>query len=123
MKLRIRGDALRVRVSQTELRQIIESGNVSDAIRFGPASSLTYRVQTGDQVGLSAHLESDVLTVTVPRSAVQRWRAPAEVSISGVQDLGDGRQLAILIEKDFACIAPRAEDQSDLFPNPEAKSC
>jgi hypothetical protein len=30
--------------------------------------------------------------------------------------------LGILVEKDFACLAPReGEDESDMYPHPEAK--
>ncbi|MGH8167708.1 MAG: DUF7009 family protein [Woeseiaceae bacterium] len=36
----------------------------------------------------------------------------------GAQPL-DGDELSILVEKDFACLAPReGEDDSDKFPNP-----
>ena len=123
MKLRIRGDSVRLRVSQTELRSVVEAGSVADSIEFGPESRLTYRLQAGAHAELTARLESDVLTVSVPHAVLARWAAPDEVAISGAQPIGEGRQLTILVEKDFACRAPRDEDESDLFPNPEADPC
>ena len=43
-------------------------------------------------------------------------RPPA---ITAEQVLDDGGVLNILVEKDFACLAPReGEDESDMFPHP-----
>ena len=43
--------------------------------------------------------------------------------LPGEQVLDDGAKLAILVEKDFACLAPReGEDESDMFPHPDAGS-
>jgi hypothetical protein len=37
----------------------------------------------------------------------------------GTQRIGSGKSLAILIEKDFECLKPRAgDDPTDLFVNP-----
>ena len=37
--------------------------------------------------------------------------------------LDDGEKLSILIEKDFACLAPRAgEDEADMYPHPNVDS-
>ncbi len=37
----------------------------------------------------------------------------------GGRDVDDGDSLKILVEKDFACLAPReGEDESDMYPHP-----
>jgi hypothetical protein len=52
------------------------------------------------------------------------WAASELVSIDGEQGLDDGSVLRILVEKDFACLAPRAgEDESDMFPHPGSEPC
>ncbi len=41
--------------------------------------------------------------------------------VAGEQRLDDGALLSILVEKDFACLAPReGEDDSDMYAHPEA---
>ena len=41
----------------------------------------------------------------------------------GEQVLDDGSNLKILVEKDFVCLTGRDdEDESDMFPHPEAGS-
>lgn len=121
MKLRIRGNSIRLRVSQSEVERIQAEGRCEDEVRFAGGGALRYRVEVVPEGPLAARLAGTEIALRVPRGAVERWSDPAEVSISGEQALDDGGRLALLLEKDFACLAPRAgEDESDLFPNPEA---
>lgn len=120
MKLRIRGNSIRLRVSQSELERIQTEGRCEDEVRFAGGGALRYRVEVVPEGPLAARLAGTEIALRVPRGAVERWSDPAEVSISGEQALDDGGRLALLLEKDFACLAPRSgEDESDLFPNPE----
>ncbi len=51
------------------------------------------------------------------------WATTNQVSIRGEQQLEDGSTLGILVEKDFQCLTEREdEDESDMFPNPQAGS-
>lgn len=119
MKIRIRGNSVRIRVSQTELEHLAEHGVAEDRIRFGPGAELAYRVCVVPNGEVRAALADGAITVEVPRAAVESWLDPSEVSIRGEQPIGAGDALKILVEKDFACLAPREdEDQADLFPNP-----
>ncbi len=119
MKLRIRGDSIRIRVSQSELERITTEGRCEDRARFAGGSVLEYGVEVAPDGPLRAALAGSRITLRVPRAAVETWADPAEVSIAGEQGLDDGGSLSILLEKDFACLVPRAgEDDSDLFPNP-----
>jgi hypothetical protein len=120
MKLRIRGNSLRLRVSQTELNQIAEQGSAEDSIRFAPGVDWRYGIVVGAGSAVAARFTADSLTVTVPKASVERWLDPNEVAIVGQQSIGDGETLGILVEKDYTCLAPRAgEDDSDLFANPQ----
>jgi hypothetical protein len=119
MKLRIRGNSLRIRVSKGELNQVVERGFAEDAVRFSPRSTLRYRLAAAPRESLAAEFSGDLVQVLVPQAAVKRWADPSEVTLQGEQPLGDGSVLKILVEKDFECLAPRAgEDDSDLFANP-----
>ncbi len=121
MKLRIRGNSIRMRVSQSELSSIQAHGRCEDEVRFAGGGALRYRVEVVPDGPLEARLAGTDIALCVPRAAVERWSAPEEVSITGEQPLEGGDRLALLLEKDFACLAPRAgEDEADLFPNPQA---
>lgn len=119
MKLRIRGNTLRLRVSKSELATVLKRGSVQDAIRFGPRTRLVYRLEAAAGNRFGAELAGDSIVVRAPRAAVVKWGRDEEVSMRGKQKIGRGATLAILIEKDFECLKPRAgDDATDLFVNP-----
>lgn len=125
MKLRIRGDSLRLRLTQGEVAALVERGRIEDSVAFGPETQLTYAVATrgaaGDQA-VTASLAGHHLTVTAPAEVVRAWAANDEaVGLEGSQDAGSGRTLRVLVEKDFSCLKERPnEDDSDAFPNPKS---
>ena len=56
----------------------------------------------------------------LPEAEVRQWASTEQVSIAANETLDDGDLLKILVEKDFACLAPReGEDESDIFPHPQ----
>lgn len=124
MKLRIRGDSLRLRLSQGELQTLAERGRVDDSIHFGAAAVLRYAlVRDPGPTPLTAAFDGAAIEVRIAADVVARMVATDEVGVSGTQALGDGRELALLVEKDFKCVVPRAgEPDADGFPNPAA-SC
>jgi hypothetical protein len=113
MKLRIRGNSLRLRLSQSEVTQLAQHGRVEDAISFGP-SKLAYVLATSDVDRISATYEDHRIIVTLPKDRAKRWISTDEV---GIESSGDPK---ILVEKDWSCLVPReGEDDSDAYPHPE----
>lgn len=123
MKLRIRGNSIRFRLSQTEMVQLVENGAVHDSVEFGPDARLTYRVEARPVESLKADFTAQGIQVDIPAAMVQRWAEPEEVAIRGEQALTGGASLSILLEKDFVCLTPRdGEEDADSFPNPGANT-
>lgn len=124
MKLRVRDNSIRLRLTQGEVEQVRTSGLVRGRTHFPGSNSFDYVLESSPAtVQPEAHMSSNVLTVRVPHLDIVRWADSDQVSIVANQKLGDGDTLAILVEKDFACLAPRdGEDESDMFPNPQADS-
>jgi len=120
MKIRIRGNTVRLRVSKTELANIAENGSAYDSIRFSPGQELRYGLEVRPAGAVVAEFDTTVMRILVPQTRVDLWLRPEEVSIEGQQPIGDGKVLQILVEKDYTCLAPRSsEDDSDLFANPQ----
>lgn len=123
MKLRIRGNSIRLRLSQGEVARLAEVGRVDDAIVFGPAQQLAYSLVAGDVSAPRAVLEGSAIVVTLGREHARAWASSDEIGIEAAHDLGNGATLSILIEKDFACLVPReGEDDGDAFPNPHSSA-
>lgn len=120
MKIRIRDNTVRLRLTKTEVTVLAETGEVSCITDFGNGMLLTYRICKSDNSpGLSASFENNVITVMVPNEKVMHWANSEEISLMAEQKNKSGMPLRLLIEKDFACLVVRqGEDDSDAFPNP-----
>jgi putative salt-induced outer membrane protein YdiY len=130
MKLRLRGNSLRLRLVKSEVSRLVEIGLVEDGIRFRTGPGFRYSLETTEATAIAAHFENGHLRVVVPRALATQWAQTEAVSLSAEEMLSDGAQdtdgsrgtLKILIEKDFACRSPQAvwqEDSSDNFANPD----
>ena len=116
MKLRIRGDSVRLRLTRGDVQALLAAGVVEEAIHFPGGGALHYRLTAAaDCRELAASFAAATLTVALPADLARRWGASDEVGIRAALALGAG-ELDILIEKDFPCPTARpGEDDSDAF--------
>lgn len=120
MKIRIIGDSLRLRVSPSEVRQLIASGRVVETIHLAPGVQLSFALQHSAATGSIAvsHALHEV-TVIAPTSVAQAWAIGGDVGIYGAVPNGSG-SLSLAIEKDFACLDSSHPGNRDTYPNPKA---
>ena len=120
MKLRIKGNSLRLRLSQPEVAQFREDGHVEERIRFGPGRRLLYVLEATDVARqLRARFDGERIVVQVPAARAATWTGTDQVSLEGEQSIEGDEVLTILVEKDFQCLhkEPEAKDP-DAFPHP-----
>ena len=124
MKLRVQDNSIRLRLTQSEVETVNRDGLVRGRVQFAGSNSFDYVLESSPAtVQPEAHLSNNVITVRIPELDIRKWAGSDQVSIRSDQLLDDGDQLRILVEKDFHCLSPReGEDESDLFPHPEAGS-
>lgn len=125
MKLRIRGDSIRLRLKRGEVAQVAAGKSIVEETHF-PGSVLTYRLEVSENNAIAAEYEDGNLVVSLPAAKVADWADSDEVSLMATQDLTGGANLTLLVEKDFACLDPGHgrdhEDDADTFPHPSAAS-
>lgn len=116
MKIRINGDSLRLRLSQTEVRDLVRDGIVRSACQF-PQGEFLYQLAIHDADKITAEVQHSTINVYVPRPWVAGWDEDERIGLDSRESNG----LYILVEKDFQCLKPRPqEDETDLFPHPQA---
>ena len=122
MKLRVLDNSIRLRLTRSEVELVRTDGLVRGRVAFAGRNSFDYILESSPAtVKPEAHISNNVLTVRIPEAEILSWANSEEVSISASQILDGGDQLSILVEKDFACLAPReGEDETDMYPHPEA---
>lgn len=121
MKLRIRNNTIRLRLSQSDVNALQEDCLLSSAISFPGGEQFSHSLECSPaSVRPSASFSDGDLRVVLPESVVQAWAGSEQISIEAEQVLDSGDVLAILIEKDYQCLSPReGDDDADSFPHPE----
>lgn len=122
MKLRIRGNSIRLRLLRGEVAEFGATGIIREIINFG-ASDLTYILQSADDADeLSAKFTDSEIVVSVPAAAAREWTETEMISLTGEQKIADDEFLKILVEKDFVCLDRLDdEDNKDAYPNTSHK--
>jgi hypothetical protein len=121
MKLRVRDNTLRLRLTRSEVEALQQGTPVEARTLVAPGQVFTYRIEVAGTATLAATFSGGVLVVRAPGETVQAWAAGEDEGMSGEQPVAGSEPLKITVEKDFACLKPRdpAEDR-DAFPHPRA---
>jgi hypothetical protein len=112
MKIRIKGNSIRYRMSKTDVERFIKTGYLDETVDFG-AQKFVYALKKYGKSALTASFEQSTITLYMPEQMAAEWEAPGKVGFDGIYN-----KLSLLIEKDFQCLDNVEEDQSDNYPNP-----
>ena len=123
MKIRIKGNFIRYRLTQTEVKTLGETGRLSEETRFGPGADevFIYALEAKEGIdGLRAGFDGRKITLYLPATAAGTWFDEERVGFQNDVQVAPGVTLGLLLEKDFACLDNTDEDQSDNYRNPNA---
>lgn len=122
MKIRIKGNSVRIRLTKSEVSKLAETGSLIEQTKF-LTNSFIYSLQSSEDANeLSATIEDNKITMLVPASFVKKWPQNDVVGIDANMPVQENETLYLLLEKDFVCLDETNEDQSDNFENPN-KTC
>ena len=120
MKLRFHGNTLRLRLSQSDVTRLAETGRVEEQVMFAPKQTLVYVIESGVVEGggdeIRASFENGRIRVTLPAAVAKHWVESDETGIES-----SGGPLTVLVEKDFQCLHRDGDKDGDAFPNPLAE--
>jgi hypothetical protein len=123
MKIRIKGNSIRYRLTKTEISNFGRDGFIEERTEFPGGHSFHYRLERMAGIdNLVASYSGNKVCIFVPEGIAGEWTATDIVGFDHKMPLGDGKELFLLIEKDFVCLDHTFEDQSDNYPNPN-KTC
>ncbi|RYZ99274.1 MAG: hypothetical protein EOP47_17245 [Sphingobacteriaceae bacterium] len=115
MKLRIKGNDIRYRLTRTDVERFVSEGYLEEKVNFAAQPLLYVLKQTFDEQ-LSATYKNNVITLYMPVNLKNEWAQSEKVGYRNTYG-----ELNLLIEKDFKCLDDVEEDQSDNYPNPLLK--
>jgi hypothetical protein len=118
MKIRIKGDSVRYRLSKTDVDILTTQGFHKEETSFG-TGTFAYALRRKEEGStLTATYRDHTITVEIPAALLQGWAGNAVVGFDAHMPLEGNRTLYLLVEKDFKCLDDTTEDQSDNYDNP-----
>jgi hypothetical protein len=123
MKLRIKGNSIRLRLTQSEVEELNKKGHVEDLVNFGDGVKFIYEIKKADlnKNILEPVCKANKISVLVCQDQISQWAQTNKVTIKENYINSDGDEVIVMIEKDVKCGSPRDEDESDRFPHPSQK--
>ncbi|PWW19794.1 MULTISPECIES: DUF7009 family protein [unclassified Chryseobacterium] len=115
MKIRIKDNSIRFRLTQSEVAELGQNGVISSFTEFVDRPFI-YSIEKTDNEELSAVFIENRIVLKMPKAMINEWISTDRVGFDGQSGL-----VKLLVEKDFVCIDNTLEDQSDNYPNPNIK--
>ncbi|KUY26383.1 DUF7009 family protein [Elizabethkingia ursingii] len=115
MKIRIKDNSVRFRLTQSEVHELGENGIVSSLTQFADRPFI-YMVKRTNDTELSADFIENRIVMKMPEAMVEELVMTDRIGFDSESGI-----VKLLIEKDFVCIDNTVEDQSDNYPNPNIK--
>ena len=115
MKIRIKDNSVRLRLTQSEVNTLSKQGIISSKTEF-IGRPFIYNIEKTDDLELSAVFIDNEIVLKMPAKMIEEWISTDIVGFTGRTGL-----VSLLVEKDFVCIDNTDEDQSDNYPNPNIK--
>ena len=112
MKIRIKGNSLRYRLTKTDIASFERDGYLEESTNFG-TQVFKYALQRTLTGQLTADFTNNTIIMYMPADLALEWTSTDRVGYEN-----NSNQMYLLVEKDFKCLDNVAEDQSDNYPNP-----
>ena len=122
MKLRFRGNSLRLRLNQKEVARLAAGSPLEERVLFPDDACLCYILEPSRKSAPEASFHEGVIRVSAPASWIEEWASTARIGIYFALP-ANGTALQVAVEKDLECIdGPPEERDPDAFPRSE-KTC
>lgn len=115
MKLRVKSNSLRYRLTRSDVDRLAKEGYLEEQINFA-VMPLIYAIQLTEGQELTSSYIDNKITLSMSHKMIGELIDTDRV---GFENHDGG--LHLLVEKDFTCLDSVDEDQSDNYPNPLAE--
>ena len=119
MKIRIRGNSVRFRLTKNEVEQLCREKFIEEQTNF-PNLDFTYAVRVSATKNLEVDFANNQIALQISEELLQGWDTSNKVGYSYSVPTSNGKTIDILLEKDFTCLEDRGEDESNNYPNPKS---
>lgn len=118
MKLRLDDRSARLRLNKTDIEALKSQGFVKTVTTL-PGGNLEYSIESRSDIEkIECILSGSALLVLLPATLSEKWSQSDEVGIYASVPVGyEGKEVQIILEKDFPCRHGEPGEQSSRFDN------
>ena len=120
MKLRIKGNSLRFRLTEPDVEKLTKEGSLEERTQFGTNELLYSLHKLPGSNEMTASFNGNKISLFIPESFLKDWFVNDVVGFQSQMPLSSSGSLSLLLEKDFTCLEESVEDQSDNYRNPKS---
>lgn len=118
MKIRIKGNSIRLRLTKTDVQTLKENGLVEEKTIVNAEEIFSYSLMIDQATEkISVNFQNNKITVFLSKEEARILTKTEEITVQGSQENG----LFLLVEKDLQCLDTTSEDQSDMYENFKTK--
>ncbi|WP_026915826.1 DUF7009 family protein [Christiangramia portivictoriae] len=121
MKIRIRGNSVRFRLTKTEVEQLCQERSIEERTNF-TTQDFIYEVKATEIDELNIQFDSNKISLQISNALLKNWDTDQRIGFSHTISTTNGKSIDLLLEKDFTCLEDRGEDESENYPNPKTLS-
>lgn len=118
MKIRIRGNSVRYRLTKDEVAQLCQEKFIIEKTNFLNLD-FSYAVKVSYSNNLEINFCNNQILLQIPEKLLQDWDTNNKVGFSHSVPTSNNKIIDLLLEKDFTCLEDRGEDESNNYPNPK----
>tara|TARA_R100000789_G_scaffold41400_1_gene42927 strand:+ start:255 stop:623 length:369 start_codon:yes stop_codon:yes gene_type:complete len=119
MKIRIRGNSVRYRLTKNEVEQLCREKFIVEETNFSNLD-FSYAIKVSHSKNLEVNFANNQILLQIPEKLLQGWDTNNKVGFSHSVTTSNNKVIDLLLEKDFTCLEDRGEDESNNYPNPKA---
>ncbi|NND34300.1 MAG: hypothetical protein HKN76_17075 [Saprospiraceae bacterium] len=119
MKLRLKENTIRIRLSIDEVNLLVVEGQVAGRTFLSAKNYLEYSLRLAKSLGLT-YLDQHLI-LELPRETLKDWNLNQTVGFNWKIPIDEStEEIQITLEKDFKCLTIReGEDESNLYDHPD----
>jgi len=123
MKLRLRGNSVRLRLNQREVEALAAGRVLSEGVLFPAGNSFVYTLEPSAASTPAVSFRDGVICIKAPASTLHEWATNDSIGL--YFDLpGIGSSLKVTIEKDLECVNESAEERDPYaYPRGNDSQC
>lgn len=121
MKIRIRGNSVRFRLTKNEVEQLCRERSIEERTNFA-TQNFIYEVKATETDELDIQFDSNKISLQISNALLENWDTNQRIGFSHAISTTNGKSIDVLLEKDFTCLEDRGEDESDNYRNPKTLS-